>query len=206
MSTGVVSLAVVAIAVHVLLLTSAFVDPADGAVRGADRRSYTSAMKSTIDRQGLAVVPAYTATIGHRRGAKNYACLQDLTQALVPPGPELGSVRSAEETEVLMEDRTVVLGEDEADADIDDDIDTGSGTNVSTVGSGLSVRRMRGLIYLFRGATTCVRLAFWFPSTVHASHKGDARSGPVRDPALGATVINDRKISYIGDERMPFAS
>ncbi|XP_049295459.1 uncharacterized protein LOC125770158 [Anopheles funestus] len=143
MSTGVVSLAVVAITVsivvHVLLLTSAFVGPADGAVRGGNRHSYASAMKSTIDRQGLAP-PAYNAA-GHRRGAKNYACLQDLTQTVVPPGPEHAPERSGDDTMVLMEDRTVVVGEDEADADIDDDIDTGSGTNVSTAGSRVTIRR-----------------------------------------------------------------
>ncbi|XP_053661527.1 uncharacterized protein LOC128710497 [Anopheles marshallii] len=142
MSTGVVSLAVaiaVSIVVHVLLLTGALVGPAYGAVRGADRHSYPSASKSTIDRQGFAP-PAYNAA-GHRRGAKNYACLQDLTQAMVPPGPERAPVRSGDETVVLMEDRTVVLGEDEADVDIDDDIDTGSGTNVSTIGSRFNFRR-----------------------------------------------------------------
>ncbi|XP_035892146.1 protein NDNF [Anopheles stephensi] len=146
MSTGVVSLAVVAVVVvssvvHVLLLTSAFVgSTVDGAVRGADRHSFASAIKSTIDhRQGLG--PASYSAAGHRRGAKNYACLQDLTQTVVPPGPELTEDRPGSEARLLPEDRTVVLGEDEVDADIDDDIDTGSGTNVSSVALGHTLRR-----------------------------------------------------------------
>ncbi|XP_050067095.1 protein NDNF [Anopheles maculipalpis] len=175
MSTGVVSLAVVAVVVvssvmHVLLLTSAFVGTtAEGAVRGADRHGFTSAIKSTIDRQGLA--PATYSAAGHRRGAKNYACLQDLTQTVVPPGPEHTEDRPGNEARLLVEDRTVVLGEDEVDADIDaDDIDTGSGTNVSSAALGRTLRR-----YSFRLLETS---PLSITVTTTCSRKDDPLTGP----------------------------
>lgn len=134
MSTGIVSLAVVSVVVlHVLLLL--LLVPVDGAVRGpTDRHSFASAAsKPPIDRPGIGR-SAYGAGSGHRRPGKSYACLQDLAQTVVPPGPELAGGDDGEATMALTEDRTVVVGEDDTDADIDDDIDTGSGTNGTMAG------------------------------------------------------------------------
>uniref|UniRef100_A0A182U158 Uncharacterized protein n=1 Tax=Anopheles melas TaxID=34690 RepID=A0A182U158_9DIPT len=165
MSTGIVSLTVVSVVVlHVLLL---LLVPVDGAVRGpTDRHSFASAAsKPPIDRPGIGR-SAYGAGNGHRRPGKSYACLQNLAQTVVPPGPELAGGDDGEETMALTEDRTVVVGEDDTDADIDDDIDTGSGTNGTVAGGTPIVVRSqgscqsRGLVESGMMVEEQVRLAF----------------------------------------------
>uniref|UniRef100_A0A182VJ16 Uncharacterized protein n=1 Tax=Anopheles merus TaxID=30066 RepID=A0A182VJ16_ANOME len=190
MSTGIVSLAVVSVVVLHVLLLLLLVLPVDGAVRGpTDRHSFASAAsKPPIDRPGIGR-SAYGAGHGHRRPGKSYACLQDLAQTVVPPGPELAGGDDGEAAMALTEDRTVVVGEDDTDADIDDDIDIGSGTN-GTMAGGMPIvvrRQTDSATGPECPVARCRRLAALTLAGVNASTL--MMDLPLRSPPVGITFM-----------------